>query len=60
MPAARPCATTCGHPAAGRFQNLFAVYDRESEPCKRRGCAGTIVRIVQAGRATYFCPRCQH
>lgn len=44
----------------GGFQNLFAVYDRESEPCKRRGCAGTIVRIVQAGRATYFCPRCQH
>lgn len=44
----------------GSFQNLFAVYDREGAPCQRRGCRGTIVRTVQAGRATYFCPRCQH
>lgn len=44
----------------GSFQNLFAVYERESAPCKRRGCRGTIAGIVQAGRATYFCPRCQH
>ncbi len=44
----------------GSFQNLFAVYERGTEPCQRRGCRGTIERIVQAGRATYFCPRCQH
>lgn len=33
------------------------VYDREGEPCDR--CGATIRRIVQAGRSTYFCPRCQ-
>lgn len=35
----------------------FAVYDREGKGCRR--CDGTIERIVQAGRSTYFCPRCQ-
>ncbi len=44
----------------GSFQNLFAVYDREGQPCQQRGCPGTITRIVQAARSTYFCPRCQH
>jgi len=44
----------------GGFQNLFAVYEREGQPCPERGCPGTIHRIVQAARATYFCPRCQH
>jgi formamidopyrimidine-DNA glycosylase len=42
--------------------NPFAVYDRAGQPCRRckRGKqAGTIERIVQAGRSTYFCPRCQ-
>jgi formamidopyrimidine-DNA glycosylase len=35
----------------------FAVYDREGKECRR--CDGTIKRIVQAGRSTYFCPSCQ-
>jgi len=35
----------------------FAVYDREGKSCKR--CDGTIERIVQGGRSTYFCPKCQ-
>jgi formamidopyrimidine-DNA glycosylase len=35
----------------------FAVYDREGKICRR--CGGTIKRIVQAGRSTYFCPSCQ-
>jgi formamidopyrimidine-DNA glycosylase len=35
----------------------FAVYDRDAEPCRR--CHTPIARIVQAGRSTYFCPRCQ-
>ncbi len=43
----------------GGFQNLFAVYDREGQPCRQRGCRGTIARIVQAARATYFCASCQ-
>jgi formamidopyrimidine-DNA glycosylase len=37
----------------------FLVYDREGERCLRRGCGGTIKRIVQGGRSTFFCPVCQ-
>jgi formamidopyrimidine-DNA glycosylase len=37
----------------------FRVYERAGEPCPRRGCRGTLKRIVQAGRSTYFCPVCQ-
>jgi formamidopyrimidine-DNA glycosylase len=37
----------------------FLVYDHEGERCPRRGCAGTIRRIVQAGRSTFYCPTCQ-
>jgi formamidopyrimidine-DNA glycosylase len=43
----------------GYFQTRFRVYDREGEPCMRRGCEGRIVRIVQSGRSTYFCRKCQ-
>jgi formamidopyrimidine-DNA glycosylase len=35
----------------------FDVYDREDEPCRR--CGTKIVRITQAGRSTYACPKCQ-
>jgi formamidopyrimidine-DNA glycosylase len=37
----------------------FRVYEREGRPCPRRGCTGTIRRITQAARSTYFCPNCQ-
>ncbi len=40
-----------------RGAGRFAVYDREGKKCRR--CGGTIERIVQAGRSTYFCPSCQ-
>jgi formamidopyrimidine-DNA glycosylase len=43
----------------GYFQHRFAVYDREGETCTRPGCGGTIRRIVQSGRSTFYCPRCQ-
>ena len=43
----------------GLFQHQFAVYDREGQRCPRRGCGGTIRRIVQSGRSTFFCPVCQ-
>jgi formamidopyrimidine-DNA glycosylase len=43
----------------GEFQHTFAVYGREGLPCTRTGCGGTIRRIVQAGRSTFFCPKCQ-
>jgi formamidopyrimidine-DNA glycosylase len=37
----------------------FRVYDRAGEPCPRRGCGGTIRQRTQAGRTTFYCPRCQ-
>ena len=40
-----------------RFRGRFAVYDREGKECRR--CGGIVERITQAGRSTYFCPRCQ-
>ena len=43
----------------GYFQNSFHVYDRESEPCKHAGCGGTIARVSQSGRSSFYCPTCQ-
>ena len=43
----------------GYFQHSFDVYGRENQPCRTEGCSGTIGRIVQGGRSTFFCPRCQ-
>ena len=40
----------------GYFSKQFAVYDRERAAC---GCGGTVRRIVQGGRSTFYCPRCQ-
>ena len=37
----------------------FRVYDREGEACRRAGCRGTIERVTQAGRSTFFCRTCQ-
>lgn len=41
----------------GNFQRLFKVYDRDGLPCHT--CGTAIARLVQTGRATYFCGRCQ-
>jgi formamidopyrimidine-DNA glycosylase len=43
----------------GYFQHHFRVYGREAEPCVTPGCRGTVKRIVQSGRSTFFCPVCQ-
>jgi formamidopyrimidine-DNA glycosylase len=43
----------------GYFQHHFRVYDREGEPCVTPGCKGTVKRIVQSGRSTFYCPTCQ-
>jgi len=43
----------------GYFQHHFGVYDREGAPCITPGCGGTVKRIVQNGRSTYFCGACQ-
>ncbi len=45
------------HGVAGDFQSEARVYGREGEPC--RVCGARVRRIVQAQRASYFCPRCQ-
>jgi formamidopyrimidine-DNA glycosylase len=42
----------------GYFASSFDVYGREGEPC-RRDDDGTIERIAQGGRSTWFCPVCQ-
>ena len=41
----------------GYFSKRFAVYDREGQQC---GSDGTVRRIVQGGRSTFYCPKCQH
>ena len=43
----------------GRGSSRFRVYDREAERCHRSRCGGRIRRRTQAGRSTFFCPRCQ-
>ena len=40
----------------GYFAKQFDVYGREGEPC---ACGGTIARIVQGGRSSWYCPKCQ-
>jgi formamidopyrimidine-DNA glycosylase len=42
----------------GYFASRFDVYGREGKPC-RPPCTGTVRRIVQGGRSTWFCPQCQ-
>ncbi len=43
----------------GYFQHSFAVYGREGEACKAPGCSGTVKRVIQSGRSSFYCPRCQ-
>jgi formamidopyrimidine-DNA glycosylase len=40
----------------GYFSKRFSVYDREGQPC---ACGGRVKRIVQGGRSTFYCPKCQ-
>lgn len=57
------------HGMAGQFQLRARVYGREGLPCLRDEprmlgepavrCTGTIRRVVQGQRATFFCPLCQ-
>lgn len=41
----------------GYFSKHFAVYDREGQPCLE--CSAPVRRIVQGGRSTFYCPKCQ-
>jgi formamidopyrimidine-DNA glycosylase len=42
----------------GYFQHSFRVYGRQGGPCT--SCGTPIRRLVQSGRSTFHCPRCQH
>ncbi len=42
---------------SGLFQLELKVYGRAGEPCGR--CGAAIIRLVQAGRSSFFCPACQ-
>jgi formamidopyrimidine-DNA glycosylase len=46
-----------GEGRSGYFQVSLSVYDREGAPCL--GCGRPVRRIVQAGRSTFYCRRCQ-
>jgi formamidopyrimidine-DNA glycosylase len=46
-----------GEGRSGTFQVSLAVYDREGAPCP--ACGRPVRRLVQAGRSTFYCPRCQ-
>jgi formamidopyrimidine-DNA glycosylase len=43
----------------GYFQHSFDVYGREGDPCRRNGCAGQVIRVVQSARSSFYCPQCQ-
>ncbi|MFY9511242.1 MAG: zinc finger domain-containing protein, partial [Rubrivivax sp.] len=45
------------HGMDGAFQDQARVYGREGQDCQR--CGGTVQRIVQAQRSTFFCAGCQ-
>ena len=53
----RDHAQATGDP--GNFQHHFLAYGREGLSCKTAKCRGAVKRIVQSGRSTFYCPKCQ-
>lgn len=45
--------------ALGYFQHDFRVYGRTGQACRTECCDGVVRRMVQSGRSTFHCPRCQ-
>ena len=43
---------------AGEYQAFHQVYNREGQPCGQ--CRAPILRVVQRGRSTYYCEKCQN
>ncbi|MDW2924016.1 DNA-formamidopyrimidine glycosylase [Mesomycoplasma ovipneumoniae] len=41
----------------GKFQNFLKVHTKKNLPCTK--CNEKILKVVVAGRGTYFCPNCQ-
>ena len=48
-----------GDEAMGYFIHNFLVYGREDQECLKEGCSGSIRRIVQSNRSTFYCSSCQ-
>ncbi|WP_262692757.1 bifunctional DNA-formamidopyrimidine glycosylase/DNA-(apurinic or apyrimidinic site) lyase [Kordiimonas aestuarii] len=44
----------------GYFQHSFKAYGREGEACSKPECGGTVMRIVQQGRSSFYCETCQN
>jgi formamidopyrimidine-DNA glycosylase len=47
------------HGEKGEFQESHHAYKRRGSKCDKKGCGGTIVRIVLGGRGTHFCNKHQ-
>jgi len=45
--------------ALGYFQHRFKVYDHKDDDCPDENCTGTISRIKQSGRSSFYCEMCQ-
>jgi formamidopyrimidine-DNA glycosylase len=43
----------------GYFQHSFAVYGREGKKCSSVNCSELVKRIVQSGRSSFYCAKCQ-
>ncbi len=43
----------------GYFQHQWDAYGKEGEPCGKDNCDGEIIRIIQSGRSTFYCPQHQ-
>ena len=43
----------------GYFQHSFDVYGRQGAPCRTPDCTGTVARITQSGRSSFYCAQCQ-
>ena len=52
-------ALTCEYFPERYRASRFRVYEREGERCPTAGCGGTIERVWQTGRSTFYCPVCQ-
>ena len=44
---------------SGYFQYKFNVYNRENMICNSQNCSAKIKKIVQTGRSTFYCTKCQ-
>ena len=49
-----------GDEAMGYFVHNFLVYGREGQACLKEACSGTVRKVVQSNRSTFYCSNCQH